>query len=46
MTDVRSIEVMVHPGAVAYERETELLRSDWPDRLPASATLISYTELQ
>jgi predicted glycoside hydrolase/deacetylase ChbG (UPF0249 family) len=42
---VRSVEAMVHPGGARYAEETELLRSDWMERLPPSTALISYAEL-
>ena len=42
------VEVMVHPGHVAYEgnaEETELLRSPWESRLKFPVELISYSDL-
>lgn len=44
-TDYRAIEVMVHPGARNHEGETAILRSDWLNRLPFRAELISYHHL-
>ncbi|MGO8732931.1 MAG: carbohydrate deacetylase [Terriglobia bacterium] len=42
---LRSVELMVHPGADAYETETELLRTAWWKRLPFDVTFITYDEL-
>ena len=40
-----SVEVMVHPGAVASQPETVLLRSSWKDDFASALTLISYNDL-
>ena len=41
----RSIEAMVHPGALNHEVETALLQSDWLSRLPFPATLTDFQDL-
>ncbi len=40
-----SVELMVHPGSLDFESETELLWKDWTQALPFAAQLISYNEL-
>jgi len=39
------IEVEVHPGNDAYEHETQLLETDWQDRIPYSVSPISYDQI-
>lgn len=41
----RSIELMVHPGSRASAVETQMLRTDWLDRLTVPADLVSYNDL-
>jgi predicted glycoside hydrolase/deacetylase ChbG (UPF0249 family) len=43
--DFHQLELMVHPGHADYREETELLKSCWQRRLPASVTLGSYHSL-
>lgn len=40
-----SIELMVHPGHIHFEEETQLLYTDWQKTLPFSTELISYHDL-
>ena len=40
-----SIELMVHPGNIDFEEETQLLYTDWQKTLPFSTELISYHDL-
>lgn len=39
------IEVEVHPGHEAYEAETQLLESNWQERIPFIVRSISYDEV-
>lgn len=41
----RSVELMVHPGALNNEPETELLYSDWDRSLRCSVAMINYHRL-
>lgn len=43
--DHDSIELMVHPGHLFFEEETQLLYTDWQNLLPFSTELISYHDL-
>ena len=40
-----SIELMVHPGHLHFEEETQLLYTDWQKIVPFSTELISYRDL-
>jgi chitin disaccharide deacetylase len=40
-----SIELMVHPGHMHFEEETQLLYTDWQKIVPFSTELISYHDL-
>ena len=40
-----SIELMVHPGHMPFEEETQLLYTDWQKMVPFSTELISYHDL-
>ena len=40
-----SIELMVHPGHMHFEEETQLLCTDWQKTVPFSTELISYHDL-
>jgi hypothetical protein len=39
------LELMVHPGAAAFEDETRLLEGGWREELDGPVELISYNEL-
>ncbi len=41
----RSVELMVHPGALEDREESELLVKPWRDRLPFQSTLINFNNL-
>ena len=41
-----SIELMAHPGGDIFAAETNLLWTDWKDRLARDAQLISYNDLR
>jgi hypothetical protein len=41
----RSVELMVHPGALEYREELELLMKPWRNRLPFQFTLINFNSL-
>jgi chitin disaccharide deacetylase len=43
--DHDSIELMVHPGHMHFEEETQLLCTDWQKTVPFSTELISYHDL-
>jgi len=40
-----SIELMVHPGHIRFEEETQLLYTDWQKMVPFSTELINYHDL-
>ena len=42
---LRSAELMTHPGSLPRDEEASLLESDWPSRLSYKATLVSYNSL-
>jgi predicted glycoside hydrolase/deacetylase ChbG (UPF0249 family) len=41
-----SVELMVHPGHVKFEKETQILRTEWQQDLLVATRLVGYDELQ
>jgi predicted glycoside hydrolase/deacetylase ChbG (UPF0249 family) len=43
---MESVELMVHPGHVEFEKETQILRTEWQQDLLFSTRLVGYDELK